>query len=107
VPTDQPLGTLAMLLLEPASPDSFFQNGFFHWALQRAEYAEGYVIEAMAERMLAENPALRAEFEKALRDDPKLAASREQRLDWFYRRTPYFDERWRLYPVGRETAAAP
>ena len=102
VPTDQPLGVLACLLLEPASPDSFFQTGFFHWTLQRAEYAEGYVVEPIAERMLAESPALRAEFEKALRDDPKLAASRERRLDWFYRRTPYFDERWRLYPVGRE-----
>jgi hypothetical protein len=105
VPTDQPLGTLAMLLLEPASPDSFFQTGFFHWALQRAEYAEGYIMEPMAERMLAESPALRSEFEKALRDDPKLAASRELRLDWFYSRTPFFDERWRLYPVGREVSA--
>lgn len=107
VPTDQPLGILAALLLEPASPDSFFQTGFFHWTLQRAEYAEGYVMEPMAERMLAENPALRAEFEKALQDDPKLASSRERRLDWFYRRTPYFDERWRLYPVGREVTARP
>jgi murein tripeptide amidase MpaA len=102
VPTDQPLGTLAVLLLESASPDSFFQNGFFHWALQRTEYAEGYIMEAMAERMLAEEPALRAEFEKALRDDPKFAASPARRLDWFYQRTPYFDERWRLYPVARE-----
>ena len=105
VPTDQPLGTLVMLLLEPASPDSFFQTGFFHRALQRAEYAEGYLMEPMAEQMLAENPALRAEFEKALRDDPKFAASREQRLDWFYRRTPYFDERWLLHPIGRELSA--
>jgi hypothetical protein len=107
VPTDQTLGTLAMLLLEPASPDSFFQTGFFHWALQRAEYAEGYVMEPMAERMLEENPALRADFEKALRDDPKLAASRELRLDWFYRRTPFFDERWRLHPIGREMSTRP
>jgi hypothetical protein len=106
VPTDQPLGTLAMLLLEPASPDSFFQTGFFHWALQRAEYAEGYVMEPMAARMLAEDAALRAEFERALRDDPKLAASRGERLDWFYRRTPFFDERWRLYPVGREVSTS-
>jgi hypothetical protein len=105
VPTDQPLGTLAMLLLEPASPDSFFQTGFFHWTLQRTEYAEGYIIEPMAERMLATDPALRAKFEKALRDDPKLAASRGERLEWFYRRTPFFDERWRLYPVAREISA--
>lgn len=105
VPTDQPLGTLAVLLLEFASPDSFFQTGFFHWALQRTEYAEGYIMEAMAEQMLAENPDLRAEFERALREDPKFAASPAQRLDWFYRRTPFFDERWRLYPVGREISA--
>ncbi len=102
VPTDQPLGVLAMLLLEPGSPDSFFQTGFFHWALQRAEYAEGYVMEPMAQRMLAESPALRAEFEGALKADPKLAASPVERLDWFYRRTPYFDERFRLHPIGRE-----
>jgi hypothetical protein len=106
VPTDQPLGTLAMLLLEPASPDSFFQTGFSHWALRRAEYAEGYVMEPMAARMLAEDAALRAEFERALRDDPKRRASRGERLDWFYRRTPFFDERWRLYPVGREVSAS-
>ena len=105
VPTDQPLGVLAMLLLEPGSPDSFFQTGFFHWALQRAEYAEGYVMEPMAERMLAENPALRAEFDRALKADPKLAASPGERLDWFYRRTPYFDERFRLHPIGREMPA--
>jgi hypothetical protein len=105
VPTDQPLGTLAMLLLEPASPDSFFQTGFFHWTLQRTEYAEGYILEPMAERMLAKDPALRDEFEKTLRDDPKLAASRGERLEWFYRRTPFFDERWRLYPVAREITA--
>lgn len=106
VPTDQPLGTLAMLLLEPASPDSFFQTGFFHWVLQRTEYAEGYIMEPMAERMLGEDAALRAEFERALRDDAKLAASRGERLDWFYRRTPYFDDRWRLNPVGREVSAS-
>jgi hypothetical protein len=105
VSIDQPLGVLAMLLLEPASPDSFLQTGFFHWALQRAEYAEGYVMEPMAERMLVESPELRAEFERALKADPKLAASPEERLDWFYRRTPFFDERWRLYPIGRETPA--
>jgi hypothetical protein len=29
VPTDQPLGELAVVLLDPSSPDSFFQWGFF------------------------------------------------------------------------------
>lgn len=102
VPTDQPLGDLAMLLLEPACPDSFFQWGFFLTSLQPTEYVEGYIMEPMAERMLAEDPALRAEFEKKLREEPKFAADPKERLQWFYRKTPFFDERWNLYPVARE-----
>jgi hypothetical protein len=102
VPTDQPLGDLAMVLLEPSSPDSFFRWGFFLEVLQRTEYVESYVMEPTAERMLASDPALRAEFERRIRDDPALAAKPDERLQWLYRRTPYFDDRWRLYPVGRE-----
>ena len=102
VPTDQPLGDLVMLLLEPESPDSFFQWGFFYEILQRTEYAEAYVLEALAERMLEADPDLRAEFERKLLADATFASNPEARLDWFYQRTPYFDDRWRLYPVGRE-----
>jgi hypothetical protein len=52
--------------------------------------------------MLAADPALSAEFEAKLAADPKFAADPEARLDFFYRRTPYFDERYLLYPVLRE-----
>ena len=102
VPTSQPLGILAMLLLEPAAPDSFFQWGFFHQILQRTEYAEAYVMEPMAERMLARDEALRAEFEEKLREDAEFEADPDARLLWFYERTPYFDPEWLLYPVARE-----
>lgn len=102
VPTDQPLGDLAMVLLEPESPDSFLKWGFFHEILQRTEYMEGYVLEPMAEAMLAEDAALAREFAAALAADPKLAADGQARLRWFYRRTPYWDDRYLLYPVGRE-----
>ncbi|MGD8377605.1 MAG: M14 family metallopeptidase, partial [Acidobacteriota bacterium] len=47
VPTDQPLGELAVLLLEPDSPDSFLRWGFFLEILQRTEYIEGYVIDPL------------------------------------------------------------
>ncbi|MFW6175893.1 MAG: M14 family metallopeptidase [Acidobacteriota bacterium] len=107
VPTDQPLGTLAMLLLEPASPDSFFQWGFFHEVLSRTEYAEGYVLEPLAERMLAEDPELREAFEEKLATDEELRTDPRARLQWFYEKTPYWDDRWRLYPVAREVEAAP
>ena len=26
----------------------------------------------------------------------------DARLAWFYERTPFYDQRFRLYPVGRE-----
>ncbi len=102
VPTDQPLGELVMVLLEPLSPDSFFQWGFFLEILSRTEYAEAYVLEPLAERMLAADPALRAEFERKLSNEPVFAADPMARLHWFYQRTPWFDARWRLYPVARE-----
>lgn len=102
VPTDQPLGDLAIALLEPASADSFFQWGFFHEVLQRTEYIDAYVLEPMARRMLAGDEALRREFEGRLREDPAFAADPRARLDFFYRLTPFFDERWLLYPVGRQ-----
>lgn len=102
IPTDQPRGLLAAHLLEPVAPDSFFQWGFFNSILGRTEYVEAYVMEPMAERMLAEDEALAAEFAAALEADPEFAADPRERLQWFYRRTPFFDARWRLYPVGRE-----
>ena len=102
VPLDQPLGDLAALLLEPASPDSFFQWGFFLEVLQTTEYAEGYIMGPMGERMLAEDPALRVEFKRKTAEDPGFAKDPAARLRWLYRRTPFFDDRHLLYPVGRE-----
>jgi hypothetical protein len=102
VPMDQPLGTLAGVLLEPMSADSFLQWGFFHSILQRTEYAEAYVLEPLAEKMLAADPQLAAEFQKKLATDAAFRASSDERLRWFYSRTPFWDERWLLYPIGRE-----
>ena len=102
ISTDQTFGDLAVVLLEPASVDSFFQWGFFLECLQRTEYAESYVMEPMARAMLAESPELRREFEARLAADPKFAADPAARLDFFYRRTPFYDDRASLYPVARE-----
>jgi hypothetical protein len=102
IATDQPLGVLAMVLLEPASPDSFLRWGFFHGVLQRTEYVEGYVMEPYAERMLAADPALRAEYERAVAADAALAKDPQARLAWLYRRSPWADDRYLLYPVFAE-----
>jgi hypothetical protein len=102
ISTDQPLGALAAYLLEPESDDSFFAWGFFAEILQRTEYMEAYAIAPMAEKMLADDPKLKAEFEKKLKDDPAFAASPLRRLQFFYERSPFYDDRYLLYPVGRE-----
>lgn len=102
VRTDQPLGDIAVLLLEPQSNESFFAWGLVPEILSRVEYIEGYAIAPLAEAMLAADPALKAEFEAKLAADPAFAANGDARLQWFYERTPFYDERYRLYPVGRE-----
>ncbi len=102
VPTDQPLGDLAMILLEPQSEDSLFAWGFFNEVLQRVEYLEGYALAPLADDMLASDLDLRAEFEARLAADPAFAADPDARLAWFYERTPYYDQRYLLYPVGIE-----
>jgi len=100
--TDQPLGELVIVALEPSSPASFLKWGFFPGILQRTEYIEGYVIDPLATRMIEDDPRLEADFEAALADDPEFAGDREARLRWFYERTPYYDDRYLLYPVGVE-----
>jgi len=103
VPTDQPLGDVVVLLLEPQSSESFFAWGLIPEVLNRVEYIEGYAIAPLADRMLAADPALRAEFEAKLAAEPEFAASGDARLAWLYERTPFFDDRFRLYPIARET----
>lgn len=100
VTTDQPLGDLAILLLEPQSPDSLLQWGFFNPIFTRTEYIEDYAVEPLAAKMLQENPKLKAEFDKALAD-AEFAADPKARLRWFYERSPYYDNQYLKYPVYR------
>ncbi|MFN3353054.1 MAG: M14 family metallopeptidase [Brevundimonas sp.] len=102
VSTDQPLGDMVVLLLEPQSSESFFAWGMFHEVLNRVEYIEGYAIAPLAERMLAADPVLKGEFEARLEADAAFAADGDARLQWFYERTPFYDDRFRLYPIARE-----
>lgn len=99
--TDQPLGELLMLMLEPQAPDSFFQWGFFLEIFTRTEYAEAYVLEPLAMRMLEQDPLLKQKFEARLAGDEAFAASPYQRLMWFYQHTPFYDQNYLLYPVAR------
>jgi len=100
IDTEQPLGDLAILLLEPQSPDSLFQWGFFNPIFTRTEYIENYAVEPLAAQMLKQDPKLQAAFDKAL-EDKAFAADPKARLRWFYQRSPYYDNEYQKYPVLR------
>jgi hypothetical protein len=89
------------LMLEPQAPDSFLQWGFFLEIFTRTEYAEAYVLEPLAQKMLDSDAELKARFEKKLESDEAFAASQHQRLLWFYEQTPFYDEQYLVYPVAR------
>jgi murein tripeptide amidase MpaA len=100
VPIAQSHSLLAMTLLEPKDQDSLVSWGFFNAAFERKEYMESYVAEEVAEEMLKKDPALRREFDQRLQD-ADFARAPAARLDFFYKRSPSWDEQYNLYPVYR------
>lgn len=101
VPAGQRALRLVVHLLEPRGPDSFVRWGFFNGFFERKEYAEAYVMEPIARRMRDEDPALAREFEEKLRADAGFRSDPGLRLDFFYRRSPYFDRHQNRYPILR------
>jgi hypothetical protein len=99
VETNQALGMLAVALLEPEGPDSYFSWGFFNTVFQRTEYIENYAIIPLAEKMMVDQPELKAEFEAKLKADKTFADDPRARLDFFYKKTPYYDKTYLQYPV--------
>ena len=100
IPLAQRAAKVAIHWLEPGSPDSAMSWGFFSAIFEQKEYSESYIMEDIARKMLAEDPKLRAEFEEKLGDE-KFAKNPRARMNFFYVRSPYFDKRIGVYPVGR------
>ncbi len=88
-------------VLEPKAPDSYVYWGFFDAIFEQKEYSETYVMETLAREMLEADPDLKAEFEKKKEKDPEFSKSQWGMLNWFYSKTPYWDEKKNLYPVGK------
>jgi murein tripeptide amidase MpaA len=103
VPLNQSQARVAINLLEPEAPDSLLAWGFFHAIFEHKEYGESYVLERLAREMLAQDPGLREEFERRLATDNSFVSDPNERLLFFYRRSPYWDPQMNLYPVGRIT----
>jgi zinc carboxypeptidase len=101
IPTPQRALRVLLHLLEPASQDSLVRWGFFNAIFERKEYAEAFIMEPIAQSMLKNDPALRSEFESNLENDQDFKDSPSDRLDFFYRRSVFFDRKEKMYPIVR------
>jgi hypothetical protein len=96
----QPLAKVAVSLLEPEAPDSLVAWSFFSAIFEEKEYGEDYILEKLAREMLKADSELKREFDNRL-TEKSFAADPRRRLEFFYRRSRYWDPYINLYPVGR------
>lgn len=101
ISTHQRSARLILHALDPRAADSFLQWGFFNAIFEQKEYAESYVMEVEARKMLRD-PVIKAAFEKSLIADPSLRDDPFRILDWFYHQSPWWDEKKDVYPVLRQ-----
>lgn len=101
VDMNQRCARIAANALEPRAPDSFVFWGFFNTIFERKEYIESYIMEDLARKMLAADEDLKREFEEKKAADPEFMSNPWGVRNWFYRKTPYWDNNISLYPVGK------
>ncbi|MBT8380768.1 MAG: hypothetical protein KJO59_00265 [Ignavibacteria bacterium] len=101
IPTDQKSVRVIVNLLEPQSGDSYVRWGFMNQIFEQKEYYEDYVMEKVAVEMLTKDPELKKEFETKLKIDEAFRNDPRARLDFFYERSPYYDEQKNVYPILR------
>ena len=94
------IGIIAYLL-EPKSEDSFIKWGSMNIIFEKKEYFEDYSMEPIAKEMYDNNESLKNEFITKLESDTVFAQSPKLRLNFFYERSPYFDNKLNYYPILR------
>lgn len=107
VALDQRSAAVAVNLFEAQAPDGLTYWNAFDTVLEPKEYAEDYVMEPIARKMLQDDPALAREFQARLAADTTFANSPAARIDFFYRRSKWADPEQNLIPVARALRAPP
>ncbi|MEW5702200.1 MAG: M14 family metallopeptidase [Candidatus Zixiibacteriota bacterium] len=103
----QPAAKVAVHLLEPQGSDALVAWGFWNSIFEQKEYIEDYVIDPLADSMLAHDADLRAAFETRLASDTAFARSPWARRSFFYRRTRFAETQIGWYPVARLVGPIP
>ena len=58
-------------------------------------------MEPYAKQMIEDNTQLRSEFYKMLNEDEAFRNNSGERLDFFYKRSPFYDKGENIYPIIR------
>ncbi|NWF49473.1 MAG: M14 family metallopeptidase [Ignavibacteriaceae bacterium] len=103
IPTNQRTIKIIAHLLEPKCNDSFVQWGFLNQIFEQKEYFEEYVMEKIAEEMLRNDVSLKNEFEEKLKSDETFRNNPYERLNFFYKKSPYWDKQLNVYPIMKLT----
>ncbi len=99
IPTDQRTLRVIVHLMEPKSDDSFIKWGFMNSIFEQKEYFESYIMEKIAEEMLKNDKSLKEEFERKLVSDDKFKNNPYERLNFFYKKSPYWVKNLNIYPI--------
>jgi len=90
-------------VLEPAAPDSYFSWNLFDEILQSREYFSPFIFEERALQILNTTPGLKEKLNLAIKADPTMAKDTYKQMQLIYRNSPYFENTYMRYPVGRIT----
>lgn len=107
VNTRQLAGKVAIQALEPDGPDSFLSWGFMNTIFEQKEFADGYVLDPLADSTYANNPAIRAAFDARVASDTAFAKSTSAKRDFFFKRSRFAESGLNWYPITRATTELP
>ncbi|TQD38676.1 M14 family metallopeptidase [Haloflavibacter putidus] len=101
ISTAQPGMQYILTVLEPQTPDSFFNWNFFDSVLQQKEHFSPYVFEDTAKQLLKENKALKKQFEKKKKENSDFENNWYAQLAWLHKQSKHYEKAHLRYPVYR------
>jgi hypothetical protein len=99
--TNQAINRYIVETLEPQAVDSFFAWNFFDSMLSQKEHYSDYVFEDIAFEYLKKHPELQKLLDDEKAKNPQLAKSAGAQLEFVYRNSPFYEQTYMRYPVGR------
>jgi hypothetical protein len=100
IPVSQRMAKILIHFLEPKCFDSFVHWGFFNTIFEQKEYAETYIMDKIADEMLKDEK-LKSDFDTWKLANPQSINNQRDIVNWLYQNTPFWDEHFNIYPVGK------